>query len=83
MMHGYQYLYLDHDHKEGKKKNKHKHQAKAYRENNPKFFKLTRTTPDFTKFYTNCERDGKQKMRANLTHFIKISVSVHLHATVS
>lgn len=56
MMHGYQYLYLDHDDKgEGG------HQAKAYRENNPKLFKLTRTTPDFTKFYTNCERDGKQR----------------------
>lgn len=51
-------------------------------ENNPKFFKLRRTTPDFTKFYTNCERYSKQKMRANLPHFIKISVRIHLHATM-
>lgn len=58
------------------------HQAKAYRENNPKFFKLTKTTPDFTKLYINCEREGKQKMRANLTHFIKISANIHLHATM-
>lgn len=79
MMHGYQYLYLDHDDKGGKKKKKD--QANAYRENNPEFFNCTRMSPDFTKFYTICERYGK-KMRANWTHFIKISLCIHLHATM-
>ena len=37
---------------------------------------------DFTKSYTNFEQYGKQKMRANLTHCLKISISTRLYGSV-
>lgn len=75
MMHSYQYLYGHDDEREENTK------PMLTEKNHPKFFNCTKTIPDFTKFDINCERYGKQKMRANLTRSLMISISIHLNGT--
>ena len=74
-MHSYQYLYITMT-REEKMPSQYLHRKSS------QILQDRKEITDFTKSYTNFEQYGKQKMRANLTHCLKISISTRLYGSV-